>query len=155
MWKGENYSVNLTTKDIAKIIRERLKQEFKECKFSVRCEYFAGGSSITVSLMEANFEVFNKQFKQDKNGRVYTEEDYKYAQLNEHTFSDDFTDGYNNGVYLTKKAWNILKKVVEIVRSYQFVDSDIQTDYYNTNFYFELTIGKWNKPFRKIENANK
>jgi len=151
MWKGKNYSVDLTTKDIAKIIREKLKKEFRDCKFSVRCEYFSGGSSITISLMSAKFEVFNKKYKQDKNGYAYTEDNYKYVQLNEYVFNNDFKDGYNNGVYLTKKVWDILKKVVEIVKNYQYVDSDIQTDYYNTNFYFDLTIGRWDKPFKILK----
>ena len=31
-WEGENYSENLSTKDIAKIIRQRLKKEFPEAQ---------------------------------------------------------------------------------------------------------------------------
>jgi len=103
-WQGSNYSPSLTTKEIAKLIRKNLKEEFPECKFSVQCKSFSGGSEIMVALMKAPFEVFNKDFKADKNGNVYTEDSFKYAQLNEFSFSHSYDDGYNNGHYLTMEV---------------------------------------------------
>jgi len=154
-WEGKNYSENLSTKDIAKIIRQRLKKEFPECKFSVRCRYFSGGSEITISLMESDFEVFNRDYRQNRNGRFYTEDDYKYAQLNHYVFlrhGFDDVDGYNNGMYLTRKAWNVLKRVVEMANGYRYDDSDAQIDYFDTNFYLDLEIGKWDKPFKVLKD---
>ena len=105
--------------------------------------------------MESNFEVFNRDYRQNRNGRFYTEDDYKYAQLNHYIFlrqSFDDVDGYNNGMYLTRKAWNVLKRVVEIANSYRYDDSDAQIDYFDTNFYLDLEIGRWNKPFKVLKN---
>ena len=31
--------------------------------------------------------------------------------------------------------------------AYNYDDSDSQTDYFDTNFYYSLAIGKWDKPF--------
>jgi len=100
--------------------------------------------------MKAPFEVFNKEYKQDKNGNVYTEENYNYAQLNEYILLNSAWEkeqGYCNGSYLTPKAWEVLKKVAQIAFSYNFDDSDGMIDYFHTKFYLFLTIGKWNKPF--------
>jgi hypothetical protein len=37
-------------------------------------------------------------------------------------------------------------------------ESDVISDYYSTNFYYHLEVGKWNKPFKlkgaKNENDN-
>lgn len=51
-WKGENYNSRLSTKDIAKILREAIKIMYPLCKFSVSFDSFSGGSSIDISLME-------------------------------------------------------------------------------------------------------
>ena len=150
-WEGVNYK-GQSTKEIAKEIRQRLKKEFPKCKFSVRYKSFTGGSEIQIALMKAPFEVFNKEYKQDKNGNVYTEEKYSYAQLNEYTLlnsSWEKEQGYCNGSYLTQKAWEVLKKVTQIAFSYNFDDSDGMIDYFHTKFYLFLTIGKWDKPFIK------
>ena len=150
--EGINYKEDLSTKDIAKLIRKKLKEEFKDYKFSVRYKSFAGGSEIEVSLMKTNFEIYNKEYKEDKNGNVYTERDYEYAQLNHYTLLQDKwedSNGYCNGVYLTEKAWKVLKRVVEIAESYNYNDSDSMIDYFDTQFYFHLEIGQWNKPYEK------
>ena len=157
-WEGVNYQSGLSTKDIAERIREQLKKEFPQCKFSVRCKFFSGGSEISVSLQEAPFEVFNKEHKQDKNGNVYTERNWQYSQLNDITllnYTWEDTEGYCNGAYLTKEAWQVLKKVSQIIASYRFDDSDGQIDYFHTNFYPFLTIGRWDKPFKVVKKEDK
>ena len=90
--QGEKYlkTTQLTTTEIAKLIRKQLKKELPICKFSVTTSYFSGGSSITVALMEAPFEVMEPN-KNWKNG---------YAQLNERVIEE----GYSNGVNLTKEG---------------------------------------------------
>jgi len=162
-WEGCNYQLtkNLSTKEIAKLIRERLKEEFPKCKFSIVTKVFTGGSEITVSLMEAPFEVFENPENIDLNKYVISEREREiiierqkdtikngYAQLNQYQFSDNYNKGLSNGIVLTEKAWELLKKVVDIVFSFNYDDSDSMIDYFNTRFYFFLHIGKWNKPFK-------
>jgi len=147
-WQGNNYKSDLRLKDIAKIIKQELKKEFPSCVFSLVCQLYSGGQSLSINLMKADFEVFNKTYTQDKNGNIYDKRSYEYAQLNHYTVME--IDGYCNGMYLTKEAQQVLKRAVDLSNSFNFDDSDGQIDYFHTNFYLHLAIGKWDKPFQKI-----
>jgi len=46
-------TLELTTKDTAKLIRKELKNAFAGIKFSVTCDNYAGGSSIWVTYAKA------------------------------------------------------------------------------------------------------
>ena len=150
----------MSTKEIAKEIRTKLKKEFSQDKFSVCMESYAGGSSITVSLIETNTKII-KDFDDipEEAIRRQTEQcnysieqlkelqSKKYHQLNAHTLKEEYNPMYwNNGVFLTKTGFNLLKKVVKIVDYYNYDHSDSTTDYYDVNFSFDLELGKWNKP---------
>ena len=128
-WEGKNYDNNLSTKEITKIVRQRLKKEFSECKFSVRYKSFAGGSSISCALVSAPFDVFTEDLKDG------------YIQVNHFYIEKEniFTD----------KAKEVLKKVTDMFTSFNYDDSDAQIDYFSTNFYFHLEVGQWDKPFIK------
>jgi len=139
----------LDIKDIAKSIRQQLKTEFPLCVFSIEIERYSMGQTLNIQLMSTPFEVFNKGHKEDMNGKVYDERDYQYRQLNHYRAIQDFGDGYNNGSYLTQEAWKVLKRALEITHQFHYDNSDSQTDYFDTNFYIHLAIGKWNKPFQK------
>ena len=45
--QGSNYDSNLSTTEIAKKLREYIKVNYPGYKFSVRSEYFSGGSCMT------------------------------------------------------------------------------------------------------------
>lgn len=152
--------INLGTKEIAKRIREQLKNKFNGCKFSVSIERYSGGSSISVYLMESNIKVVEdyknlteeQKFKYLQDGR--TEENLKamqeggHYQLNQYTTKEEYKkDCWNNGVFLTEEGRNLLKEVCEIVNYYNYDDSDPMTDYYSVNFSFHLGIGKWDKKY--------
>lgn len=161
-WEGKTYDRNLGIKDIAKIVRKQLKQEFPACKFSIRIQHYSGGQSLHIDLMEAPFEAILKQGSIIDNEFVSTEDQgYKetkgYTQLNQYAFQDPYDDirpkgvsvpGWNNGTQLSREAWDTMKKVYEIARGFNYDDSDGMIDYFNTNFYLHLNIGKWDKPFK-------
>jgi len=128
-WEGKNYDNNLSTKEITKIVRQRLKKEFSECKFSVRYKSFAGGSSISCALVSAPFDVFTEDLKDG------------YIQVNHFYIEKENI--------LTDKAKEVLKKVTDMFTSFNYNDSDAQIDYFSTNFYFHLEVGQWDKPFIK------
>ena len=134
--EGKNYDDNLSTKEIAKTVRQQLKKDFPECKFSVRYKSYAGGSNITCSLISAPFEVFTKGIEKDYDASK------GYSQVN-HYYID------KSDVY-TDKAKEVLKKVTDMFTSFSYDDSDAQIDYFSTNFYFHLEVGNWDKPFVKI-----
>ena len=161
-WEGKNYNRDLDIKGIAKIVKTNLKKEYPQCKFSVQIERYSMGQSLHVSLMEAPFEAMSNKGSIIDNEFVsmeaqgYTFE--KYAQLNEYRFKESFKDesacarclpdGWNNGAILTKEGWDCMKKVNQISTSYNYDDSDGMIDYFNTNFYLHLNIGRWDKPFK-------
>lgn len=138
-----------TTK-IAKLVRKQLKKELPGFKFSVTSKHFSGGSSISVALMAAPFPVFAKD--KDVNGNEQAKD---YAQLNHFQLRKGFNyshrhPGVCNGVFLTPDAWKVLSRAVEIGQFHNWDNSDIQTDYFDVNYYFDIAIGKWDKPFQII-----
>ena len=157
-WEGKNYNQDLSMKEIAKLIRQRLKKEIPSCKFSVRFENFSGGSGIDVCLMESRKIRIKRKIEEipqeaiEGLGTYFTREiiaerqKENYHQLNH--FLDDWDEfSWNNGVFLTQEGHNLLKKAVAIVNSYNFNDSDGMLDYFHTNFYLHLELGRWDKPF--------
>ena len=131
---------------IAKMVRQQLKKEIPDCKFSVTSKWFSGGSSMTVALMAAPFPVFARDTL-CTGAKIGTD----YAQLNHYQLrrAFDYGDpGICNGVYLTPQAWAVLSRAVEIGQQQNWDNSDIQTDYFDVNYYFDIHIGKWDKPFQ-------
>ena len=152
----------VSTKDIAKLIRIDLKA-FKGFKFSVTMDTYSGGSSISVHMMAAPVrmirtieEIPERGLAEIHNRSRYTREEIaemqlkKYHQLNQYQLRDcdEYNpDTWNNGVFLTEQGHNDLKKIVEIVEIYHRDSSDSSIDYFNCNFYFHLSLGKWDVPF--------
>jgi len=100
---------NLDIKEIAKLIRNDLKK-FKDCKFSVSIQRYAGGRSVHIKLM--NCSTISKFVKIDR--------DNDYLSL---SFSKDFA-----------------KKIDEIVNQYNFDKSHAMSDYFHVNFYSHINI---------------
>lgn len=128
-WEGSNYSPYLSTTDIAKIIRDGVKLMYPLCKFSVRARDV---NSINVYLMEANFNPFAEHCRE-------------YYQVNQYNIRRD-----NN---LCDQAKQLFEDINALVLSYNYDDSNCQIDYFNTNFYYHLQIGKWDKPFKIVEKT--
>lgn len=122
------------------------------------------GSSLTVALMKADRKikqdfdkipenVLDNYTRRDHNPYTMEElrkiQDRDYHQLSENAFYhyQKYEDYWNNGAFLTYQGYMFLKRVCQIVEQYHKVDSDLQTDYYNTNFYFHLQLGEYDKPF--------
>jgi len=156
-WEGKNYDNNLSLKDIANKIREKIKKEMPGIKFSISTQYYSGGQSLHISLMSAPFKaILGHRTSSWENGvREFKEipDDNGHAQLSEYSFKNgyDHETGYSNGTKLTREAWDVLDKIVHYVQSFNYNDSDSQIDYFNTNFYIHLNIGKWDKPFQVTE----
>jgi len=150
--------ISLGTKEIAKRIRNQLKDEFKTSKFSVTMESFSMGSAIHISLMESDIKII-KDFSEIPEeaivrlGDRYAPQQLKeiqekrYHQLNRYALGEYDPVNWNNGVFLTETGHNLFKRVCEIVNQYHYDESDPMTDYSCTNFYLHLNIGKWNKDF--------
>lgn len=61
-----------------------------------------------------------------------------YAQVNIYWYQEHY-DG---------KAKAFIKEAIQALKSAGWYDeSDIQTDYFNTAYYIDINIGKWDKPY--------
>jgi len=119
-------------KIIASKVRKRIKSTFPECKFSVRISRYSMGQSLNVALMQAPFDATT-----DRTG---------YVQVNHYAL----TGSDRRNTMLTEEAENVLRGVVEIIKEYHYDNSDPMVDYFDTNFYFNVDIGRWDAPFKKV-----
>ena len=121
--------------DIAKDVRKQLKERFPGCTFSVTVR---SSRSLTVALMAAPFQPFMDACD-------------GYAQLNHYTIQRAYDDGRqagtSNGYRLTPEAWQVLSEATRIANAENWDRSDSQFDHFDVNYYFDLAIGKWDKPF--------
>ena len=145
-----------STKEIAMEVRMNLKKELPQWKFSVRYRSFAGGSAIDLSLMSGPEEVL-APWPEGSNGAAWGTPIPTYAQLNQYGFLHNSQasrlladKNVNNGFLLTNAGWYVMEKATKILAAEHWDDSDIQTDYFSTNFYMHIEIGQWDKPFKVV-----
>lgn len=132
-FKGRNYDSNLSTKDIAQRIREYVKTSYPDCKFSITTHYASMCSEIRVALMSGPYAALT-------NGK-----DHK--GVNQYHVERDKE--------LTDWARAVLLDVNDCIRSYHYDDCDGMIDYFNVNFYYDLAVGKWDKPYTVTNNPRK
>lgn len=148
-WKGENYDINLRTKDVAAKVREFVKTVYPECKFSVTFSTASMCSEVYVTLMESPYRL-NKTFEELTDDELYNGNYSYYYQHGRET--DDRQKAYFLTQCYTPEVAKIMKDVDRFVASYRYDDSDGMIDYFDTNFYyFGVKAGKWNKPYIQNE----
>lgn len=107
------------------VIRKELKAAFpakQGWKFLISRSHHSG---INVAIAEAPLELRNNT-------------DEAYENVNEHWISER----------ANKESIVILKDMLKIINKKNFDKSDLQSDYHNVGFYTNLSIGKWDKPFK-------
>lgn len=124
-FKGRNYDSNLSTKDIAQRIREYVKTSYPDCKFSITTHYASMCSEIRVALMSGPYAAFVNGKDHKGVNQYYVESDNE----------------------LTDWARAVLIDVNDCIRSYHYDDCDGMIDYFDVNFYYDLAVGKWDKPY--------
>ena len=152
----------MSTTEISKAIKIYCKEKYPTWKFSVTSKYFAGGSSIDVSVMEAPEQIFNL----DACRKAYAEhlENEKMGYYGGHTLGMDIekmltddkmhwqvhrvSDHYRK--YFTEYGFSVLEDVYKFMQSYNYDDSDSMIDYFDVNFYDSFNIGKWDKGFKIV-----
>ena len=131
-WKGRNYKLERTTKECAEEIRSYLKKAYPDCKFSVTTHYASMCSSISVYLMSGPYAALK------------TKDRYS---VNEHYLDKD--------TEMTEWAKAVIIDANDVIQSYRFSDCDGMIDYFNVNFWYDLGIGKWDKPYQINTKAKK
>jgi hypothetical protein len=124
-----------------KEIRIALKAEFgKKFKFSVTKR--DSGLAVSVAIMSGTVDMSSLWANKD-------EDDCGYIQVNQFWIT---TDRYGAHVALFDKINNIIKTApakAEGGRAY-FDHSDSQSDYFHTAYYYDIQVGKWDKPYTQV-----
>lgn len=124
-WTGKNYK-GQGCKEIVEIIRAWLKETYPRYQFSVTLN--GGYMSINIYLIKADFEAFTK------------ESGYIHKDINPYYIDKEMD--------LTDRAREVMHNVYSFAMSYNYDDSDAMTDYFDTNFYLTLGIGRQDKPYK-------
>jgi hypothetical protein len=163
-WQGDNYKSGMDIKDIAKALRKELKKKHPDHKFSVRIERYSGGQSMNIELMSAPYkpiiESISEEWQDGERVRVHKPVKEQVAQLNHHCLDDYKSDDdspyvRNNGYVIDDRAIEVMKTAVGFAQGYNYDDSDSMIDYFNTNFYLHIGIGRWDKECENTEVAEK
>ena len=125
-WCGSRYK-GQRPKEILDLLRTWLKETYPRCRFSVLRTHY---NSFYIYLVTADFPAF-------RDGS-----EYHHKQVNQYHIEKD--------AELTERAKEILTNVREYVMSYNYDDSDSMTDYFDTNFYLNMGVGKSDKPFQTV-----
>ena len=121
----------ISTEDVKKI-RVALKNEFgKKLKFGVRKS--AGGHSVGVTI---------------KSGTV----DFSDIMRNNNFYDQVQVNQYHLQNYGVHKS--LFEKIVEIIKTAPsnkwYDNSDAMIDYFDVAFYFDLNVGDWDNPYKKV-----
>jgi hypothetical protein len=108
-------------------IRADLKEQFPNLSFSVKKD----SRKIYITLLSGNFKAFKAETYAEERG---------YDSINTYHIESDPA--------LTDEAKNVMKMVKEVTQKYNYDNSDIQSDYFDVNFYLGLAIGNSDKPYQ-------
>ena len=113
-------------------IRADLKEQFPNLSFSVKKD----SRKIYITLVSGNFKPFKAETYAEERG---------YDSVNSYHIESDPS--------LTDEAKNVMKMVKEVTQKYNYDNSDIQSDYFDVNFYLGLSIGTSQKPYQYKANS--
>ena len=114
--------------EMSKAVRAALKSKFKGMKFSVRKN--AHSSKIYIAILESSIDLSD-----DLAGD-------SYAEIN-HYWLDNFKHA---DIY--KEVLAEVHKAAASVGSAYYDHSDSQSDYFNCAYYYSLSVGEWDKPYK-------
>ena len=120
----------ISTEDVKKI-RVALKNEFgKKLKFGVRKSPSHHSVSVTIKSGTVDFSA------------IMRNNTYEQVQVNHYHLQ-------NYGVHKS-----LFEKIVEIIKTAPsnkwYDNSDAMIDYFDVAFYFDLNVGDWNNPYKKV-----
>lgn len=124
---GTKYAEYKGIKELAEQVREYVKK-YTDYKFSVRVDNAGWTPKLFVMLTSGKCLTKDENLMCNVKGNLNT---YSLARK-------DNTD--KRLECFTQESLDMLVDVNEFIQQYHYVDSDIMTDYYNTNFYYDLEI---------------
>jgi Large polyvalent protein associated domain 29 len=120
-----------------KAIRNELKKEFPNLKFSVTKGY--SGLSVDVTILSGSID-FNPLFDSYQHGK-------NYAQINQYHYKDRLPEY----APVFEKIIHIIKTAPAKATGKEWFDkSNAMTDYFHTAYYFHINVGVWDKPYQYL-----
>ena len=131
-WYGKSYEEGLSTTEVSKRSREQIKKLLKEkwpgVKVSIKTKNYSGGSSISATAVALPWCPYSARYK------AWAAEGGKSA----YGATNPPWSRYNT-------AWESLAKEVDgIINGFNYDGSEIETDYFDVNFYFTGLKVEWN-----------
>lgn len=148
-WKGKNYNSKLSCKEIAKITRCYVSEKYSDYRFSVTADY----NSIKVMITESPVDVW--YILGDENFYNPLNVDFRERKNSEQRGEVSYYLPNSNKILFVPAVAAVLDDIYMFVQSYNFDDSDAMRDYFHTNFYFTLAVGKWDKPIKTVFRKKK
>ena len=122
--------------EMTKAVRAALKEQMPGWK--IRVSKDANSSGIYMTIDAAPYDL--KDEFDERNS------EYGYMDINHYC-----VEGYKHAKDYKKILDIMLKATASVCRPF-YDNSDVQTDYFNTSYYFYLKIGSYEKPYIKKEN---
>lgn len=146
-WKGNNYNMNLSIKEIASIVRRFVKEKYPTYKFSIRLERGTWSNSLHVSITESPIPIYKTfddltyndkielvhRMQRDRIFNLNSWNDTELREIIERVWKQD------NGNYykcMTDTIKSVGEDVDKFVQSYNYSDCDGRIDYFDVNFYY-------------------
>ena len=138
-WEGSRYDVNLSLKEIAKIVRAYVKEEYPTCKFSIRTHYASMCQSLSVDLLEFPEQMYKTAAELKEN--YYTENTYidKDGKTQSYkTMSEEVNEMWrklNRNNIFTLDSWtddDLLKCYEKVVFEENKSFFGVQTEYFKS-----------------------
>ena len=120
----------ITVEEVA-AIRKALKERFPNCRFSVRRR---DRQALSVSVMKSPYDFSNVL---NDNG---------YARINPYLIPSLIAQISEESV-----AFLILVRETILNVGNHWDESDIQSDYFNCAFYYDISVGQWDKGHVQID----
>ncbi len=133
---GKNYKSGRTFDEVLALIKRDLKDALpKGVKISVRKDRTLYIDAFSVCVMQAPEELM------------------KWYLCGDYENSERYISFVHPGAryrLMTDFGVKIFDIIEEVIKSYHYDDSDVMRDYFDTNFYYEMGAGRFQKPFRVV-----
>jgi hypothetical protein len=155
-WAGTRFNASLPLKEIAKIVRDYVKDVYPTWKFSVTTHYASMYQGLTVTVIEGPVDIFDKakirKAAQDAAWRDHwhKEVEYHYDLFYKEAYKQGYIQNWGYCKWFTESAQAVLDDVHSLVQSYNYSDCDASIDYFNVHFHASFDIGKWDRPFKVV-----
>lgn len=126
--------------EMTKAVRVALKEKMPGWK--IRVAKNAHSSTIHLTIEESPKEIDLDLEFQDEDRRELGYMEINHYFIEQYAFHEHY-----------QKIIDIMKEATASVGRPFYDKSDIQTDYFNTAYYYYLRIGSYEKPYIKQENA--